>query len=38
LKEIPAEACKLQLSMLDLSNNSLTGLPPELGKVSAHRM
>lgn len=28
------EACKLRLSLLNLSNNSLSGLPPELGKVS----
>ena len=34
LKEYPVEACTLQLSFLDLSNNSLSGLPPEIGKVS----
>lgn len=34
LKEYPVEACKLRLSVLDLSNNSLTGLPPELGKAT----
>lgn len=34
LKDYPAEACKLQLSVLDLSNNSLSGLPSEIGKVS----
>lgn len=28
------EACSLRLSFLDLSNNSLSGLPPEIGKVS----
>lgn len=27
------EACKLQLSMLDLSNNSLSGLPPDIGRL-----
>ncbi|KAJ4836170.1 Plant intracellular Ras-group- LRR protein 6 [Turnera subulata] len=32
LKEFPVEACKLCLLVLDLSNNSLSGLPPELGK------
>lgn len=31
LKEYPAGACKLKLSYLDLSNNSLTGLHPGLG-------
>ncbi|TQE10493.1 hypothetical protein C1H46_003948 [Malus baccata] len=30
LKEYPVEACKLRLSLLNLSNNSLSGLPPEL--------
>ncbi|XWS11065.1 hypothetical protein CRYUN_Cryun38cG0051600 [Craigia yunnanensis] len=30
LKEYPVGACKLCLSVLDLSNNSLTGLPAEL--------
>lgn len=25
-------ACKLKLSFLDLSNNALSGLPPELGR------
>ena len=34
LKEYPVEACKLRLQVLDLSNNSLSGLPPEIGKVS----
>jgi len=34
LKEYPVGACKLKLSYLDLSNNSLTGLHPELGMVS----
>ncbi|XVF18903.1 hypothetical protein REPUB_Repub11eG0063600 [Reevesia pubescens] len=32
LKEYPVGACKLSLPVLDLSNNSLTGLPTELGK------
>lgn len=35
IKEYPVEACRLHLSVLDLSNNSLSGLPPEIGKVSA---
>lgn len=34
LKDYPVEACKLRLSLLNLSNNSLSGLPPELGKVN----
>ncbi|XVF18907.1 hypothetical protein REPUB_Repub11eG0064000 [Reevesia pubescens] len=34
LKEYPVGACKLSLSVLDLSNNSLTGLPAELGKFT----
>ncbi|XP_052118869.1 plant intracellular Ras-group-related LRR protein 6-like [Arachis duranensis] len=33
LKEYPVEACKLNLLVLDLSNNSLSGLPAEIGKV-----
>lgn len=33
LKEFPVEACKLCLSVLDLSNNSLSGLPPEIGMM-----
>ncbi|XP_047254342.1 plant intracellular Ras-group-related LRR protein 6 isoform X2 [Capsicum annuum] len=37
LKEYPAAACKLQLSMLDLSNNSLSGLPPEIGLMTTLR-
>ncbi|CAL5341938.1 unnamed protein product [Camellia sinensis] len=32
LKEYPVEACKLRLSVLDLSNNSLSGLPSEIGE------
>ncbi|KAK7835027.1 plant intracellular ras-group-related lrr protein 6, partial [Quercus suber] len=36
LKEYPVEACKLHLSVLDLSNNSLTGLPPEIGKLKEY--
>ncbi|KAI3899576.1 hypothetical protein MKW98_008364 [Papaver atlanticum] len=35
LKEFLVEACKLQVSVLDLSNNSLSGLPPEIGKGSS---
>ncbi|MCI03888.1 plant intracellular ras-group-related LRR protein 6-like [Trifolium medium] len=34
LKEYPVEACKLSLLVLNLSNNSLSGLPPEMGKAS----
>ncbi|KAI8552616.1 hypothetical protein RHMOL_Rhmol06G0280600 [Rhododendron molle] len=37
LKEYPAEACKLRLSVLDLSNNSLSGLPPEIGMMTTLR-
>ncbi|KAA3486731.1 plant intracellular Ras-group-related LRR protein 6-like [Gossypium australe] len=37
LKEYPVGACKLSLSVLDLSNNSLTGLPAELGKMTTLR-
>ncbi|BBH01819.1 Leucine-rich repeat family protein, partial [Prunus dulcis] len=37
LKEYPVEACKLRLSLLNLSNNSLSGLPPELGKMTTLR-
>ncbi|KMZ66890.1 hypothetical protein ZOSMA_283G00130 [Zostera marina] len=37
LKEFPVEACKLRLGVLDLSNNSLSGLPPELGKMTTLR-
>ncbi|KAG5141240.1 hypothetical protein JHK84_035008 [Glycine max] len=33
LKDYPVEACKLSLLVLDLSNNSLSGLPPEMGKT-----
>lgn len=33
LKQFPVEACKLRLSVLDLSNNSLSGLPPEIGMM-----
>uniref|UniRef100_A0A2N9IAI9 AAA+ ATPase domain-containing protein n=1 Tax=Fagus sylvatica TaxID=28930 RepID=A0A2N9IAI9_FAGSY len=36
LKEYPMEACKLHLTVQDLSNNSLAGLPPEMGKRSLH--
>ncbi|RVW93114.1 Plant intracellular Ras-group-related LRR protein 6 [Vitis vinifera] len=31
VKGYPVEACKLRLQVLDLSNNSLSGLPPEIG-------
>ncbi|KAH9623023.1 hypothetical protein KSS87_012914 [Heliosperma pusillum] len=31
LTEYPVEACRLRLSVLDLSNNSLSGLPAEIG-------
>ncbi|KAF2545259.1 hypothetical protein F2Q70_00023379 [Brassica cretica] len=34
LKEYPVGGCKLKLSYLDLSNNSLTGLHPELGNMT----
>ena len=34
LKDYPVEACKLSLLVLNLSNNSLSGLPPEMGKFS----
>lgn len=34
LTEFPAKACSLRLSLLDLSNNNLSGLPSELGKFS----
>lgn len=34
LTEFPAKACSLRLSLLDLSNNNLSGLPSELGKCS----
>uniref|UniRef100_A0A2P2K1C7 Plant intracellular Ras-group-related LRR protein 6 n=1 Tax=Rhizophora mucronata TaxID=61149 RepID=A0A2P2K1C7_RHIMU len=37
LKEFPVDACKLHLSVLDLSNNSLAGLPPEIGKMVSLR-
>ncbi|KAK9266212.1 hypothetical protein L1049_025377 [Liquidambar formosana] len=37
LKEYPVEACKLRLSVLDLSNNSLSGLPSEIGKMTTLR-
>ncbi|KAH7669175.1 Leucine-rich repeat protein [Dioscorea alata] len=37
LKEYPVEACKLHLSVLDLSNNSLSGLPPEIGTMTTLR-
>lgn len=31
------EACKLRLQVLDLSNNSLSGLPPEIGMMTTLR-
>ncbi|XVF09762.1 hypothetical protein REPUB_Repub07fG0123700 [Reevesia pubescens] len=37
LKEYPIRASKLSLSVMDLSNNSLTGLPAELGKMTTLR-
>ncbi|KAF3772653.1 Plant intracellular Ras-group-related LRR protein 6 [Nymphaea thermarum] len=37
LKEYPVEACKLHLSVLDLSNNSLSGLPPQIGMMTTLR-
>ncbi|KAM1101186.1 hypothetical protein ACFX2B_007498 [Malus domestica] len=37
LKEYPVEARKLRLSLLNLSNNSLSGLPPELGQMTTLR-
>ncbi|KAI3755799.1 hypothetical protein L1987_55605 [Smallanthus sonchifolius] len=37
LKEYPVEACKLKLSVLDLSNNSLSGLPPDIGLMTTLR-
>ncbi|KAL6311041.1 hypothetical protein AAG906_015930 [Vitis piasezkii] len=37
LKEYPVEACKLRLQGLDLSNNSLSGLPPEIGMMTTLR-
>jgi len=37
LKEYPVGACNLKLSFLDLSNNSLSGLPAELGKMTTLR-
>ncbi|KAL1333084.1 hypothetical protein AAHE18_11G075000 [Arachis hypogaea] len=37
LKEYPVEACKLNLLVLDLSNNSLSGLPAEIGKMTTLR-
>ncbi|KAL9322297.1 hypothetical protein ACSQ67_010350 [Phaseolus vulgaris] len=37
LKDYPVEACNLSLLVLDLSNNSLSGLPPEMGKMTTLR-
>lgn len=37
LKDYPVEACKLSLLVLNLSNNSLSGLPPEMGKMTSLR-
>uniref|UniRef100_A0A7N0TM65 Uncharacterized protein n=1 Tax=Kalanchoe fedtschenkoi TaxID=63787 RepID=A0A7N0TM65_KALFE len=37
LKEFPVDACKLRLSALDLSNNSLSGLPAEIGNMTTLR-
>lgn len=37
LNEYPVEACKLHLSVLDLSNNALSGLPAEIGLMTSLR-
>ncbi|KAL5208238.1 hypothetical protein ABZP36_032673 [Zizania latifolia] len=37
IKEYPVGACRLKLSFLDLSNNSLSGLPAELGTMTTLR-
>lgn len=37
LTEYPAKACSLRLSLLDLSNNNLSGLPSELGAMTSLR-
>jgi Leucine-rich repeat (LRR) protein len=37
LGSFPAAVCGLQLSLLDLADNSLAALPPELGRMTSLR-
>ena len=37
LATFPAAACTLRLALLDLTDNSLAGLPPELGRMTTLR-
>eukprot|EP00249_Psilotum_nudum_P018527 c26852_g1_i1 orf=594-1856(-) len=37
ISDFPIEACSLRLSVLDLSNNNLTSIPPELGTMTTLR-